>query len=103
MKIIIQTPGFTATKTILDFITRKLRKLDQLHPRILHGQVVLRLERSDRKKNKCCEIKLSIPGNDIFASNQSETFEEASTKVVEALKRQLSDQKAEHNPRGILH
>src|SRR5688572_18105348 len=98
MKIIIQTPGFTATKPILNFITKKLRKLDQVHPRILKGQVLLRWEKSDTKKNKCCEIKLSIPGDDFFASKQGETFEEASTKVIEALKRQLSDQKVEHNP-----
>jgi putative sigma-54 modulation protein len=103
MKIIIQTHGFTATKTILNLITRKLRKLDQVSPRILEGRVLLRLEKSDTRNNKLCEIKLAIPGNDLFASKQSETFEEASTKVIEALKRQLSDQKVEHNPRGILH
>ena len=103
MKITIQTPGFKATKKILSFITNKLRKLDQLHPTIMEGQVLLRLDKSDTRNNKLCEIKLTIPGNDLFASKQSETFEEASTKVIEALKRQLSDQKVEHNPRGILH
>jgi putative sigma-54 modulation protein len=103
MKITIQTPGFKATKKLLSFITNKLRKLDQVHPTVIEGQVLLRLEKSDTGNNKLCEIRLTIPGNDLFASKQSETFEEASVKVIEALKRQLSDQKADHNPRMIIH
>lgn len=103
MKIIIQTDGFTATKAILNFITRKLRKLDPLSPRILEGRVLLRLEKSDTRNNKLCEIKLAIPGNDLFASKQNQTFEEAASQVIEALKRQLGDQKPEYNPHGVLH
>ena len=103
MKITIQTPGFKATKKILSFITTKLKRLDQLHAGIIEGQVLLRLEKSDTGNNKLCEIKLSMPGNDAFASAQSQTFEEASSQVIEALKRQITDKKIEHNPRGILH
>ena len=103
MKITIQTPGFKPTKKILSFITTKLKKLDQLHSGIIEGQVLLRLEKSDTRNNKLCEIKLTIPGNDLFASKQSETFEEASSQAIAALKRQISDKKIEHNPRGILH
>ena len=102
MKIIIQTPGFKATTELLTFITNKLRTLDRRHSGILEGNVLLRLEKSDVRKNKLCEIKLTIPGNDAFASEKSQTFEEASSQVIEALKRQLGDQKIEH-PRGILH
>jgi len=103
MKITIQTPGFKATTKLLSFITNKLRKLEHLHSGIIEGDVILRLEKSETQNNKLCEIKLAIPGNDLFASKRNETFEEASTKVIETLKRQLSDQKADHNPRVKIH
>ena len=95
MKIIIQTPGFKADAKLLNFVTKKLQKLEQFHNRIQEGQVLLRLDKSDIQKNKICEIKLMVPGSDLFASKQYETFEEAVNKVVAALKRQLTDLKKE--------
>jgi len=96
MKIIIQTPGFKADAKLLNFVTKKLQKLDQLHNRIKECQVFLKLEKSDIQKNKTCEIKLVLPGTDLFASIQSQTFEAAVNNVIEALKRQLRDLKIEY-------
>jgi ribosomal subunit interface protein len=96
MKVIIQTPGFKADQKLLNFVTKKLQKLDQLNDSILEGQVCLKLDKSDTQENKICEIKLAIRGKDLFAARQSQTFEEATNKVVGALKRQLTDLKKEH-------
>jgi len=43
------------------------------------------------------EIKLSVPGNDIFAKKQCKTFEEATDLAVEALRRQLKKHKEKLN------
>lgn len=96
MKITIQTRGFKATKKLLSFITKKLNKLDELNNTIVEGHVVFRLDKSDVQENKICEIKLAVPGNDLFASRQTQSFEESASKVIRALKRQLLALKVNH-------
>ncbi len=96
MKVIIQTPGFKADEKLLDFITRKLEKLEQLNDGILEGDVCLKLDKSDTRENKICEIKLAVPGKDLFAAKQSQSFEEATTKAITALKRQVKGLKKEY-------
>lgn len=90
MKILIQTPGFKASKKLQKLVTDKLEKLSELYPKILEGRVVLRLDKSEDQKNKICEVIIGIRGNDLFASRQTESFEESLSKVITALKRQLS-------------
>lgn len=96
MKVIIQTPGFKADQKLLDFVVKKLEKLGQINDTILEANVCLKLDKSDTRENKICEVKLAIPGSDLFAAKQSQTFEEATNKVVVALKRQLTDLKKEY-------
>ena len=90
MKIIIQTPGFKASQKLQKLVSEKLEKLSELYPKILEGRVVLRLDKSEDQKNKICEVILSVRGNDLFASRQTESFEESLSKAVTALRRQLS-------------
>ena len=40
-----------------------------------------------------CEIRLAIPGNDLMASAQCKTFEEAVAQCVEALEKQIKKRK----------
>ena len=68
MKIDIQTPGIKARQELLDLITEKVSKLEHLSDRILEARVLLKTEKSDIRDNKICEIRLVIPGNDLFAS-----------------------------------
>jgi len=51
------------------------------------------LENTETPENKVAEIRLFIPGNDLYAKKQSKTFEESTDSVVEALRRQLSKYK----------
>lgn len=93
MRIIIQTPDFKAQPELMDYVNEKVEKLGQFSDRILESRVLLKLDRSDTKDNKISEIKLVIPGNDLFASKHGKSFEEATAKAVEALRSQLSDWK----------
>ena len=43
--------------------------------------------------NKVVEIKLLIPGNDLFVERQSKTFEEGIDDCIEVLKRQITKHK----------
>lgn len=95
MKIIIQTPDFTATKKLTSFVEKKVGKLNSITDLIQEARVCLETDRSDSKKNKVCEIKLAIPGNDLFASRQSESFEASVMTTIDALKHQLARIKSE--------
>jgi putative sigma-54 modulation protein len=89
MQINIQSLSFHPSDKLTDFTLDKVNKLTQYTDRISHAEVVLKTDKSDTRDNRFCEIRLSIPGNDLFASRQQPTFEEAVLKTVEALKQQL--------------
>ncbi len=78
-----------ATPQLLDFIQRKVDKLEAIYERIVDGEVFLKLENGEAIDNKIVEIKLNIPGNQLFAKEQSESFEAATDQAVDALRRQL--------------
>lgn len=99
MKIIIQTPDFTATQKLKRFVTSRLEKLMHLHEGIMEARVCLKIENSDSSENKFCEIRLGVPGDDLFASRQTETFEESVVKTIEALKHQIGRQKTQQEKR----
>jgi putative sigma-54 modulation protein len=93
MKITIQTPDFKANQKLLDLVTEKVERLGKFSERILEANVTLKLDHSDTKENKICEIKLAIPGNDLFAGKQCKTFEEATSKSADALRSQIESKK----------
>lgn len=93
MKIRVQSIHFTADVKLLNFIQKKADKLDQFYDQIIGGDVYLKLENTEDEANKITEIRLMIPGNDLFAKEQCKSFEEATDKAIESLKRQLDKHK----------
>ena len=93
MKIIIQTPDFKAARKLTTFVESNVQKLQSFDDRILEARVWLRIEESDSDEAKVCEIKLVIPGNDLFASRRSTSFEDSVKMAIEALKHQIDHQK----------
>jgi len=89
MEINIQSPSIHLNEKLVDFTRDKVEKLVVYSERIMHANVILKTDRSNTRDNKVCEISLSIPGNDLFASRQSQRFEDAITEAVDALKRQV--------------
>ena len=85
----INAVGFKADAKLEDFIEKKVSKLTNLYDRVLGAEVILKLEAKEKTENKVAEIKLLIPGEDIFAKKQNDTFEEAIDGSVEAIKKQL--------------
>ncbi|HSZ24214.1 MAG TPA: ribosome-associated translation inhibitor RaiA [Cytophagaceae bacterium] len=93
MKLQIQSIHFDADTKLTSFIEKRIEKLETFYDRILGAEVFLKLQNDDEKGNKIVNIKILIPGGDIFVQEQSATFEEATDKAYEILKRQLSKQK----------
>ena len=93
MKIQVHSIHFTADKKLVDYIQEKVDKLDLFYDNIIGGEVFLRLDKSDVNDNKVAEIKLLVPGKELFAKKNSGTFEEATDLAVEALRRQVKKTK----------
>jgi putative sigma-54 modulation protein len=93
MQVQVQSIHFDADRKLINFIEEKLQKLTHFHDRITFSEVFLRLDKSDVNENKIAEIKLSIPGKDLFARKQCRTFEEATDVAVDALRRQIDKMK----------
>ena len=93
MKLQIQSLHFDADVKLLDFIQKKMDKLDTFHDRIIDGEVILKVEKDANQENKIVECKVHIPGSPLFVKERSRTFEAAIDEAVEALKTQLKKQK----------
>lgn len=89
MKININSIHFKADIKLEAFIEEKLAKLVSLYDGIIGGEVMLRLENNDKLDNKIAEIRVLLPGYDLFAKKQSKTFEEATDTAIDALRKQL--------------
>lgn len=99
MKINIHSLHFDAGEKLLGFVNTKVSKLDTFHDGIIAADVTLKLEKSDISENKIAEIRVQIPGDDVFCSRQAKNFEEAVDLSVDALRKQL--QKAKEKQRGL--
>jgi putative sigma-54 modulation protein len=95
MNIKVNSVHFTADQKLIDFVTKKVNKLDTFFEGIINSEVTLKVEKPETANNKISEIKLSIPTTTdyLFAKKQADTFEEATDLAVEAIRRQLKKHK----------
>ena len=76
------------------FIEKKVNKLLKLDKKIITTDVFLKLSKAESYSNKIAEIKLKYPSSEFFAKRQSNTFEESTTQVFHALRKQILKNKA---------
>ena len=89
MDIQIHAVHFDADKDLLDFINTKLNKLITFNDSIISADVFLRIEKNNDMENKLVDIKVHVPGKELFAKRHSTSFEAAVDEVTEALRRQV--------------
>ncbi|MDR2083490.1 MAG: HPF/RaiA family ribosome-associated protein [Bacteroidales bacterium] len=89
----INAVGFKADVKLEEFIEKKVSKLANLYDRVLGAEVILKLDAKEKIENKVSEVKFLVPGEDIFAKKQCDTFEEAIDGCIEAIRRQLVKRK----------
>lgn len=93
MKVNINSVHFKTDKKLDSFIIEKVEKLSDMYDGIIGSEVTLRVNNTEDPDNKIAEIRLLVPGNDLFAKKQSKSFEEATDIAVDALRKQLSKHK----------
>lgn len=93
MKVNVQTPNFVADVKLIDFVKKKLNKLEVFYDRIIAADVFLKVQNTSDKENKIVEVLLSIPGDDLMVKKEARTFEAGVDECVHALERQLKKRK----------
>lgn len=96
MKLQMHSIHFDADVKLLDFIQKRVDKLETFYDRFIDGEVFLRLDKDSHNENKLVEIKLNIPGAQLFAKEKKDSFEAGVDDAVEALRRQIKKRKEKH-------
>lgn len=89
MNMKMQSVGFKADSKLEAFINQKLKKLEKLDSTITGYDVTLNVDKSSTRDNKVVEVRMNVPGSELFAKKKSTTFEEAADQVSEALRTQI--------------
>ncbi|WP_308990829.1 ribosome-associated translation inhibitor RaiA [Mariniflexile litorale] len=93
MKVITQSVNFNADKKLIDFIQKRMDKLDMFYDKVIQSDVFLKVENTSDKENKIFEAKLSVPGDSFVVKKQCKSFEEGADMAVSSLERQLKKRK----------
>lgn len=92
MRLQVHSIHFDADRKLVDFIQRKVDKLETFYDRVVDGEVFLRLNNTG-VENKTVEIKVKVPGSQLFAKEQARSFEAATDMATEALRNQIKKYK----------
>ena len=89
MKIRIQSFSFHASDELIGLAESTLNKLSQHSDQIKEAQMTLTIDPSGPIEIKVCEVRLGLPGYDLFARKQCQSFEEAILKASDDLQQRL--------------
>ncbi|MBK6979020.1 MAG: ribosome-associated translation inhibitor RaiA [Cytophagaceae bacterium] len=91
MKVQVNAVKFSADNSLVDFIQKKLNKLDTFYDKIISSEVFLRLDKGEKLNThkKLIEVKLNMPGSSIFVKEEGDTFEAATDLAMETLTRKV--------------
>ena len=92
MDVIIQSLGFKHSDNLEEYIKQKLEKLTP-SDRIIRANVTLFQGPDRATPNDYCEIRLEVPGPDLFVKEHDERFEQAIDECVNKLQGILRKQK----------
>ena len=93
MKVNIQSVNFSADKKLLDFIQKRMDKLDVFYDKVIQTDVFLKVENTSDKENKIFEARVSVPGDSFVVKKQCKSFEEGADTAASSLERQLKKRK----------
>lgn len=88
MRLQVHSIHFDADRKLIEFVEQRVSKLHTFYDRLTDGEVFLRLN-NEGINNKTVEIRLNVPGKQLFAKEQARSFEAAADLATEALITQL--------------
>ncbi len=88
MEIKVQSVKFNADQKLLDFVDKKLGKIEKFYEGITSVDVTMSL--LNEAQNKDVKVVVAIPGNTIVVERNAKTFEDAVTEAADILKENLT-------------
>jgi putative sigma-54 modulation protein len=94
MNVNIQTVHFEADDKLVDYVSKKVQKLSTFHDKIVKVDVFLKLDNVVHTiKDKVAEIRVHIPGHDLFVKSSSKSFEESFENALDSITNQIKRKK----------
>lgn len=89
MKVLTQAIHFKADSKLLDFIQKKLDKLELFYDRVIDAEVFLHVLNTSDKENKMVELKMRVPGETFMVKKTATSFEECIDLCADSMRRKL--------------
>ncbi|MBO4597395.1 MAG: ribosome-associated translation inhibitor RaiA [Bacteroidaceae bacterium] len=93
MEAKIHAIHFDASDQLQAFIAKKTAKLEKFSEEIGKVEVSLKVVKPETSLNKYAGIRVSVPGEDLFAEKICDSFEEAVDLSIDALVKQIQKYK----------
>ena len=94
MNVNIQTVRFDADSRLVEYVNRKLEKLNTFHDRIIKVNVFLKLDNVVHNiKDKIAEIRIHVPRHEFFVKSTSKSFEESFDDAFDSIVNQIKRKK----------
>ncbi len=94
MNVNIQTVHFDADDKLVEYVSKKIEKLNTFHDQILKVDLFLKLDNVVHSiKDKVVEIKVHVPKYDFFVKASSKSFEESFDNAMDSLISQIKRKK----------
>ncbi|GAB4092189.1 HPF/RaiA family ribosome-associated protein [Flaviaesturariibacter terrae] len=103
MDIIIQSLGFKHSNELEGYIREKLEKKLKSTDRIVRANVTLFQGPDRNTAENYCEIRLEVPGPDLFVKEHSASYEQAVDSCIDVLASQMKrahDKQIAHSQRN---
>lgn len=94
MNVNIQTVHFDADQKLLEYVKKKIEKINTFHDRIIRVEVYLKLDNVVHNiKDKIAEIYVHVPKRNFFVKSSSKSFEESFDNAMDGLVNQIKRKK----------
>lgn len=94
MDVKIQAIHFDATQKLVDFINKKIERLQRHYGDLTLAHVTLKVVKPETAMNKEAQVKVAAPQSfEMVAKKTADTFEEAVDLCLEAVEKQLEKRK----------
>ena len=94
MNVNIQTVHFDADGKLVNYVIKKMSKLNTFHDRIIKVDVFLKLDNVVHNiKDKIAEIRVHVPKHYFFVKCSTKSFEESFDSAFESLVNQVKRKK----------
>ena len=94
MNVNIQTVHFNADSKLINYVNRKLEKLNLFSDRIIQVKVFLKLDNVVHVvKDKVAEIRVHVPRHNFFVKSTSKSFEESFDDALDSIVSQIKKNK----------